>query len=256
MRIPLMLWGILMTTELKDIVLKSYQVFKKYKVTIPLDVCVGHCISENQERELVYLAVHDIPFELLYDYNTAAKTKKPSIQEFKHFLPRFLELTADLKFLHHSPELVLSQFHHYDKSEWTDVEKQLMQDFGQAYFSQCLTIYPLPNLESIDSILIMLSETKIDIELLLATWTSSQTKESVLHFNDLVIRGFRGDRQDELVSSFGGKELSKILIDWLNKETTRFSFADKIEKIMMESPADIEQTTLDELSWTYEKVRV
>jgi hypothetical protein len=245
-----------MTTELQDIVSNSYKIFKKYKATIPLDACTACCLTKNQESELVSLSVHDIPFELLYDYNTAAKTKKPSIHEFKHFLPRFLELTADLKFLHHSAELVLSRFHYYDKSEWTDEENELLQDFGQAYFSQCLTIYPLPELERIDSILIMLSEAKINIKSLLASWTSFQSKESVLHFNDLVIRGFRSDRQDELVSSFGGKGLSKVIIAWLNSGATRNSFADKIEKIIMEPPPDIEQTILDELSWTYERVKV
>lgn len=102
----------------------------------------------------------------------------------------------------------------------------------------------------------MLSETKIKIDSLLNIWTGFQSKESVLHFNDLVIRGFRSDRQDELVSSFGGKDLSKVIIEWLNRETTRLSFADMIEKIIMEPPLDIEQTTLDQLSWTYEKVRI
>lgn len=245
-----------MTTELQDIVQNSYRIFKKYKATIPLDACTACCLTKNQERELVSMSVHDIPFELLYDYNTAAKTKKPSIHEFKHFLPRYLELTADLKFLHHSAELVLSQFHYYDNSEWTEEEKELVHDFGQAFFSQCLTIYPLPELERIDSILIMLSETKINIESLLVSWTGFRSKESVLHFKDLVIRGFRSDRQDELVSDFGSKDLSKVIIEWLNREITRLSFADIIEKIIMEPPSDIDQATLNELSWTYEKVRV
>jgi hypothetical protein len=245
-----------MTTELQDIVQNSYRIFKKYKATIPLDACTACCLTKNQESELVSMSVHDIPFELLYDYNTAAKTKKPSIHEFKHFLPRYLELTADLKFLHHSAELVLSQFRYYNNSEWTEEEKELMHDFGQAFFSQCLTIYPLPELERIDSILIMLSETKINIESLLVSWTGFRSKESVLHFKDLVIRGFRSDRQDELVSSFGSKNLSKVIIEWLNREITKLSFADIIEKIIMEPPPDIDQATLNELSWSYEKLRV
>jgi len=245
-----------MTTELQDIVSNSYRLFKKYKATIPLDACTACCLTKSQESELVFLSVHDIPFKLLYDYNTAAKTKKPSIQEFKHFLPRFLEFTADNKFLHHSAELVLSRFHYYDKSEWNDEEKELIQDFGKAYFSQCLTIYPLPELERIDSILVMLSEAKINIEPLLDSWKDSQSKESVLHFNDLVIRGFRSDRQDELARSVGGKDLSKLIIEWLNRGTVRFSFASMIEKIIMEPPLDIEQSALEELSWTYEKVKV
>jgi hypothetical protein len=244
-----------MTTELRDIVARSYQVFKKCKATIPLDACVGHCLTETQERELVYLSLHDIPFDLLYDYNTAAKSKKPSIEEFKHFLPRFLELTAEGRFLHHSVEYVFQQFHYYDKNEWTDDENDLMQAFGQAYFSQCLTIYPLPERVSIDLILIMLWETKIDIETLLTDWTNIQTKESVLHFNDLIIRGFRSDRQDELVQT-RNPDLSKILIQWLSRGTTKLNFANKIEKIILEPPADIEQATLDEFSWAYDKLGV
>ncbi len=244
------------TTKLQNIVSKSYQVFKKYKATLPLDACTACCLTENQEKELVYLSVHDIPFNLLYDYNTAAKTKKPSIQEFKHFLPRFLELTAEFKFLHHSAELVLSRFHYYEKGDWTDEEKELLQVFGEEYFSKCLTIYPLPELESIDSILIMLWETKIDFKPLLTNWANLQTQESILHFNDLVLRGFRSDRQDEFANCFGSQDLSKVMVDWLSLKTTKQAFAEKIEKMILEPPVDIEQMTLDELSWTYEKVRV
>lgn len=137
-----------MTTELEHIIEKSYEIFKKYKVKAPLDACTVCCLTRNQESDLVSLSVRHIPFELLYDYNTAAKTEKPDIQEFKHFLPRFLELTANLRFLHHSGELVLSRFDYYGKTDWTKEEQELMQDFGQAYFRLCMTIHPLPELET------------------------------------------------------------------------------------------------------------
>lgn len=245
-----------MMLALQEIVTRSYKVFEKYAAKIPLDACKACCLTKEQERDLVYLAVHKIPFDLLYDYNTAAKSMKPSLEEFKHFLPRFLEFTAEFKFLHHSAELVLSRFHYYDKGEWTKEENELIQDFGQAYFTQCLTIYPLPRHESIDTILIMLWETKMDIQSLLTEWTSIQTSESVLHFNDLVIRGFRSDRQDELVSCFGSEALGNLILDWLERETTKQYFAERIERIVLEPPADLEQITLDELSWTYEKMKV
>ena len=65
-----------MTEGLHDIIERSYELFRKYKATLPLDVCTGHCISEEQANELVSLSVRHIPHELLYDYNTAAKTEK------------------------------------------------------------------------------------------------------------------------------------------------------------------------------------
>lgn len=245
-----------MTTELRNIVEKSYQVFKKYKVSTPLDACTDCCLTKGQENELVSLSVRQIPFDLLYDYNTAAKTEKPDIQEFKHFLPRFLELTAELRFLHHSGELVLSRFEYYDKSEWTKDEQELIQDFGRAYFRLCMTVYPLPELERVDSILIMLWKTKIDIQQILTDWTSFETKESVLHFNDLNQRGFDDYNPNELMSGFADKELSKIIIQWLDKDSTKDKFAEEIEKIIMNPTKDLEERTLDELSWTYEKMKI
>jgi hypothetical protein len=245
-----------MTTELEHIIEKSYEIFKKYKAKAPLDACTECCLTKNQESELVSLTVRHVPFELLYDYNTAAKTEKPDIQEFKHFLPRFLELTAEFKFLHHSGELVLSRFDYYDKTDWTREEQELMQDFGQAYFRLCMTIHPLPELERVDSILIMLWKTKIDIQQILSDWTIIKTKESLLHFNDLIQRCFKDNKPNELMSPFADKELSKIIVQWLDKDTTKESFADKIEEIIMQPPTDLEERILNELSWTYDKMKI
>ncbi len=245
-----------MAIELKDIVEESYQVFKKYKAAVPLDVCTECCITKKQENELVNLSVRHIPFDLLYKYNTAAKAEKPDIQEFKHFLPRFLEFTADLKFLHHSGELILSRFDYYDKNEWTDEEQELMQNFGQAYFRQCLTVYPLPELEGIDSILIALWKTKIDIESILTDWTTITTKESLFHFNELISRSFENNEPNKLSSPFAERELSRLIVEWVEQDITKDRFAAMIEKTIMESPPNLEERILNELSQTYEKLKM
>ena len=244
-----------MSTKLKDIVDKSYEVFKKYDATAPLDVCTACCLTKEQENALITLPVRDIPFKLLYDYNTAAKTKHPRIEEFKHFLPRFLEITADLNFLHHSAELVLSRFDYYDKSEWSDEEQALIQNFASAYFCQYLSVYTPSALERVDAILIMLSKTKVDMQPILACWMENTSPESVFHFKDLVIGGFKTTKPDQLISSFAGQELTGAIIEWLDKQATKSAFADKIEKIIMEPAENIDERTLNELSWTYEIVR-
>jgi hypothetical protein len=101
-------------------------------------------MTSNQASELASMSVKQIPFELLYEYNTAAKTTLPKIEEFKHFLPRFLELTAELKFLHHSAELILSRFEYYSKEEWTEEECNVIQNYAKELFKYYLSIYPLP----------------------------------------------------------------------------------------------------------------
>jgi hypothetical protein len=245
-----------MTDVLHDIIESSYELFGKYKASLPLDVCTGHCISEEQAHELVSLSVRHIPHELLYDYNTAAKSENPSIEEFKYFLPRFLELTAKNKFLHHSVELVLSRFSYYRKSDWKDEERTLLQGFGRAYFSQCLMMYPLSELERIDGILIMLSETGIDIEPLLNDWSSDSSSESVLHFSDLVLQGFDYYNSNKLSSPFGGIELAKLLHEWMNQKTTKAHFSKRIEELILHPPAHWKDSQLNELSLTYDQLQM
>jgi hypothetical protein len=243
-----------MTTGLKIIVEKSYEIFKRYKVVAPLEVCTYCCLTEEQEQELVNLSIRHIPFGLLYDYNTAAKTEKPRIQEFKHFLPRFLEFIADLKFPHHSPELALSRFEYYTKDEWAYEEQELMQEFGQVYFHQYLNVYPFS--ERIDSILIMLWKAKIDIEPLLNNWLTMINQQSVLHFKDLILWGFKSKKPNELINAFADEELSKLIVQWFEAYKVKEIFVNEIEKIIIESTVGLEDWELEELSQAYELMKV
>ncbi|MDQ3102113.1 MAG: hypothetical protein M3R08_12045 [Bacteroidota bacterium] len=242
-------------SELQAIVERSYHTFKRYKAIVPLDACTHCCLNENQESELVSLSVRLIPFELLYDYNTAAKTPKPSIDEFKHFLPRILDYTAQLKFLHHSAELVLSRFEYYDKGQWNKEEQQLIQSFGLAFFQHCLTVYPLPELERIDSVLIMLKKANVDIGPLLFHWTSMANQESILHFNDLISQSFEDHNPNKLMNSFSDNELSDLLVEWLNEDSTKNHFLRALENFILEPPPNMDENKIIELSWSYEKIK-
>jgi|GEM_PF-896409 len=242
-----------MNEALRKIINQSYSVFSKYRVTVPLDVCTECCMTPNQENSLVSMSVRQIPFKLLYDYNTAAKTVKPNIDEFKHFLPRFLDLTAELKFLHHSAELILSRFEYYTKDEWTKEESQLMQSYAKELFRYYLSIYPLPELEKIDSIIIMLYKAKVDVLEILLDWRTIKSRSSILHLSDLICEGFVGSKNEILSSPFADKHVSKIVCDWLNTDLELAELKSKTEEIIM-NPKDLDEWKLNEVNWTYEKL--
>ncbi len=242
-----------MTEQLTYIIEQSYNSFGNYKVTKPLDICTACCVTDEEENSLVSLNVRQIPFELLYTYNTAAKPEKPDIEEFKHFLPRFLELTAELKFLSHSAELALSRFDYYNFDEWTQTERKLLSDFSDEFFRYCLTVYPLPELERIDSIIVMLSKAYKDIDELLSIWTITPTKQSVLHLNDLINNSFEEHKPNKLRSPFDRLNLGIKIATWLSSTEFDKKFTEIIEEIIMK-PKEIEDYTLRELSWTYDMI--
>lgn len=242
-----------MTLGLRETVENSYQVFQKYKAIAPLDACTDCCLTKNQESELVSLAVQQISFELIYEYNTAAKTEFPSIEEFKHFLPRLLELTAQLKFPHHSAELILSQFGCYSKNQWSKEELDLIQDYAEQLFKYILTIYPLPDLEKIDSIVIMLHKAQVDMQKVLEKWHTIQQRSSLFHLSDLVCNGFKGKNHDKLASGFADDVISNLVYEWLNNDFRLIDLKQELEDIIM-NPEDTSERKLNELNWTYEKL--
>lgn len=112
-----------MTEKLQKIVSEAYTLFKKYKVSRPLDVCTDCCVIAQEENQLATLSVRFIPQELLETWNIAAKANEPDLAEFKHFLPRFLDLITQYKFTSYCTELSLKSFGYYSEKDWTKKER-------------------------------------------------------------------------------------------------------------------------------------
>jgi hypothetical protein len=241
-----------MSPALETIVSDFYSAFRKYRAVAPLDVCTECCISRDQERQLLSLPVRQIPFDLLYDYNSAARPEKPGIDEFKHFLPRIIELTAENNFVAMTEELVFSRFSHYSNNEWTSSERQLIQRFAEEYFQTILSTYPLPDSSTIDGILIILYKMKIDLKRILKEWTPAE--KNILIFKDLVLHSFKDAKPLRLSNSFSDESLDNILNEWLADREVKSTFAKSIEKRIMHPPEYLDENTQRELSWTYERL--
>jgi hypothetical protein len=242
-----------MTPQLKEIIEKAYKVFSKYKVSKPLDICTFCCATEIEESNLIQLNVKEIPAELLMIYNDSAQTEKTEIEEIKHFLPRYLDLIAQYDFPSHSTELALKRLGPYSKDEWNPEEYELIELFTETFFNQCLSVYPFPINESLDSILIMMWKAKIDVSRLLILWENKIEIESLLHFKDLVMDHlqYRNYIPRKLSNPFADDELSALICDWITNQNTKQLFISKIEKVILES-YELSDMDASQLSWTYE----
>jgi hypothetical protein len=240
-----------MNIELKNIIDYSYRIFSDYEVRQPLDACTKCCITQEEELTLTTTDVDKIPFELLYTYHTAAKPQDINVTEFKHFLPRYLDLTAHLKFVSHSAEIVLSSITMI--SDWTTKEKDILKAFGQVYFERCLHIYPLPENEQITSILIMLDNGNFNIIDYLSDWEKAESVESIMHFSDLINDGFKHKKPTQLSSAFAKTKTSKTISDWINAQDLRTVFKQRIENLIL-NHTEISDEKQTELSWAYDKL--
>lgn len=240
---------------LKEIVKKSYQEFSKYPAKLPLDVCTECCMTIEDSIKLASFSVENIQQELLSNYNDSARSENTSIEEVKHFLPRYLELISEFNFPSHSTELSFSRFVPFDKNEWIKIEFEILLSFQVEYFRQCLKIYPLPSFgDKIDSIIIMFWRSGVGINKLLAVWEEAENLESNLHFKDLYFEGFQLYNRSKLSNSFGDSELCEKLTSWIQDNKVNNLFQDRIEKIILNNTT-LDEQTIYEFNLLYEIIR-
>ncbi len=85
-----------MGEDLTRIVECAYQMFKKYRLNGRLDVCTcPSCVSEESYRALLSTSLRNIPLGLLLQYQHSARLVPPNVEEFKYFLPRYLDVIAE-----------------------------------------------------------------------------------------------------------------------------------------------------------------
>ncbi|MES2732348.1 MAG: hypothetical protein V4714_11380 [Bacteroidota bacterium] len=236
---------------LKETVEKLYEQFSTYKAVRPLDICTYCCMSIENEELLASLLVREIPKDLLAEYNDGASTAKTPIDELKHFLPRYLELISQFEFPTHSAEIALRRLTPYDETEWSEQELKLLRQFSLDYFEYCLAVYPLPEYIQIDSVIIMLWHSQFEIKDLLLLWETDKSKESILHYKDLMFYGFKQHNPSKLNNPFGGKPIYDFLRQWLDKEEVIKHFSGAIEEIILQEES-LEEPDLDELNLLYE----
>lgn len=131
-------------TQLDELTKQAYQVFGGYRVKQLNDVCTVCCIDKEGHSRLLAVAPYGLSCEDLSLYATAAFASQPDFpDEFKYFLPRYLELLKDFE-SPCAPEVTFKRLKQYRAvEEWPDDELSLLNDFASALFVKALSNYPL-----------------------------------------------------------------------------------------------------------------
>lgn len=242
--------------KLQKIVEQTYKIFENYRIKGSLGVCKVCCVTDEQEKLLISTPLRKLSLELLTVYNDSAKTEFQNAEELKYFLPRMLELVAQLQFPSHSCEICLQRIGMVRKEEWKKEELELIQTFAEDFFEYCLSItYLSRNSESIDSILIMFDKAKIDIQHLLAIWLKQNNYESSLWYSDIILNGIKEKAgKKSLINGFADKLCSEIVVNFLFDDKVRKHFATKIEAIIMNNETK-DNNELEVLNYAYELLK-
>ena len=242
---------------LQDIIKKAYLVFKKYKISQPLNIC-NCCVSTKQERELLTLKTDDIPVHTMASYLNSAKrnNKITSQEEIKHFLPRIIDLIVNNNLLDLviSEEIIFRILDHMIINEWNAKELDILEKFSKAFFIQKINKYPetftgLGN--EIDTTIIMLEKTKISLKKLLDIWLYTDNFSSTMHYKDLLVYYIK---YQNLENSFGieNTNLGKIVYQWATHTKTKEIFTKRFRSISFDKVDEFQRHEIDLLLIAFE----
>ncbi len=132
----------ILTPDLTAAVEAAYQIFAPYKLNGIIIHCnCPVCMSEEVAAKLSRLPLKDITSELLAEYTNSAHGFDETIiePEFKHFLPRYLELIAQCKPPSHiGLEMCLIRLEGY-RQRYRPNEVKVINEFFNAYLKASLT---------------------------------------------------------------------------------------------------------------------
>ncbi|WP_067481367.1 hypothetical protein [Actinomadura hibisca] len=167
-----------MTPELERAVAEAYAVFGAYRTPTGADFC-AHCLRPEQVAALRAVPLPDLTEAHLDTYLLRAMNTWGGEAEFKHYLPRMLELLArdewsDARLLAARCGLA-----------WPPEEGAAVAGFFDAWLRSALLEYP--RLVSFAQVLDVLCELGRDLGGYLALWERTATPGTVRHIAELIV---------------------------------------------------------------------
>lgn len=199
-----------------------YQTFQQYRINPEFGGC-EHCVSAADSRKLTDTPLRDLSSSDLAFYIAKAMTTWGTEAEFKHFLPRILELMNEDSSNLPDIELIGGKLEYARWGRWPTAER----DAISAYFAELweATIdRPLCEVElgASDSVLCTIGRAKINPKPYLATWLNRDRPFRHVHlavFIDLNAASVR--KSGKLWNSYWNAQAveHQTVVSWLQSET-------------------------------------
>ena len=119
---------------LKKSIQNLYRVFEKYPLAKKIIGC-PHCELDNAESKLHNNSLKNLTWEDFGVYPAKAMTTFGEVDDFKHFLPRLLELYAiDYNNLKYDFDYILHKLEYGHWEDWDKLEQQAVSNFVRSWF--------------------------------------------------------------------------------------------------------------------------
>ena len=232
-----------MTSRLKNNIKELYETFEKYHSNSSMNGSPYYDDLDKWNKELFSKPLQELNEDDLSRFTGKAITTWGSANDYKHFLPRIFELTAELR----TPYEIWIAFDKVilaESNNWVEKEKKVIHEFMIAlwesivndnsekaewefkdYFSAIAHFYP-------------------NFTALLNIWSQSESKASIKHLAEFLV--------DEQTTIFDRKKISGFIDKTENaEEFISWILSDKILNKIQKKYFEFEtESFAEKISWT------
>lgn len=214
--------------ELRDAVRAAYQAFRSYKLHDRVEGCPC-CVSESAERELRARPLREIEGDAFGYYVLKAMTTWGDVGDFKHFLPRILELLAldPTELCGRDVEIAIGKLDYAKWNTWPEVERAPVIRFFQAWWRRELHVVREPAyVSTLDGCLCAIGQAMDDLSPFLDVWRSDGSLPAQQNLARFIESNWRELlKMGRLSNAFWHEHLSpmRTVIDWLLDPRTKES---------------------------------
>ena len=165
---------------------RLYEVFGAYNVPRSSSFC-RHCVTKDEVAALRNKPLRELHEGDVSRYWWKAISTWGTVEEFKHFLPRLLEILV-LEKVRDNPEILMRKLRYGGLNEWPEVEREAINSFCRALWQRALVHHPLqesfPSFAHIDDCLCSIAQVVDDLSPLLDFWEHDSSPAAMQHLLD------------------------------------------------------------------------
>ncbi len=232
-----------MTKDVQETITNLYEVFSKYPLNESMEASPlyskekvakwNQSISTKPLREMSGDELSFIAFKVGYTWGNE--------KDYKHFLPRFLELIAEYKEGLIESFIVFKKLSYFLWQNWDEKEQHVVQMFLNSFWLQLLNDERLPY--QFEDHFISMFQLYDQPELLLAEWYNAESLASIKQFCDFIIDREHGINRRSEISSLDKKDgkykaNSALIINWsqtkMKSKIEQLVYSDKIKSDLLD----------------------
>jgi hypothetical protein len=207
-------------SRLCEAISQLYVAFEDYPLRPTIDGCPC-CVGEQLQMKLHFRSLHQLDADALSAFAFKSMTTWGDDRDFRHFLPRLLELLAFEPDFSVDPEILAEKLRYGEWRQWPRAEQIAVENYLQALWTHVISTFP-HHLTAYSTVT-ALAVAAEDIKPYLKHWLQQDSTSALKQFCDFVddvapplikkrtLGNWWADRPEQV----------RQVLEWLSDSTTR-----------------------------------